>query len=76
MNAIEALGALAQETRLETFRTLVRAHSPNAEEAGLAAGGLAAQLGVAAPTLSFHLKELYYLFLITIINGTFQLDNV
>ncbi|HBM88037.1 MAG TPA: transcriptional regulator, partial [Rhodobiaceae bacterium] len=28
MNAIEALGALAQETRLEIFRTLVRAHSP------------------------------------------------
>ncbi|MCE7999025.1 MAG: helix-turn-helix transcriptional regulator [Rhodobiaceae bacterium] len=58
MNAIDALGALAQETRLEIFRTLVRAHSPNAEEAGLPAGGLAEQLGVAAPTLSFHLKEL------------------
>ncbi len=57
-HAIEALGALAQETRLEIFRALVQAHSPNAEEAGLPAGGLAAQLGVAAPTLSFHLKEL------------------
>lgn len=56
--AIDALGALAQETRLEIFRTLVRAHSPNADDAGLPAGELAAQLGVAAPTLSFHLKEL------------------
>ncbi len=56
--AIDALAALAQETRLEIFRTLVRAHSPKDEEAGLPAGALAEVLGVAAPTLSFHLKEL------------------
>ncbi|MEQ9520484.1 MAG: metalloregulator ArsR/SmtB family transcription factor [Parvibaculum sp.] len=56
--AIEALAALAQDTRLEIFRALVRAHSPRSEEAGLSAGALATQLGVAAPTLSFHLKEL------------------
>ncbi len=57
-NAIEALAALAQDTRLEIFRALVRAHSPRPEEAGLSAGALATQLNVAAPTLSFHLKEL------------------
>lgn len=56
--AIEALAALAQETRLEIFRALVKAHSPRATEAGLSAGALSEQLGVPAPTLSFHLKEL------------------
>ena len=48
-----ALAALAQETRLRAFRRLVRAGS-----AGLPAGRLAADLGVPAATLSFHLKEL------------------
>ena len=56
--AIEALAALAQETRLEIFRALVRAHSPHEKDAGLSAGAVAEALGVAAPTLSFHLKEL------------------
>lgn len=56
--AIEALAALAQETRLEIFRALVRAHSPHVDKAGLSAGALSDTLGVAAPTLSFHLKEL------------------
>jgi DNA-binding transcriptional ArsR family regulator len=51
--ALQALGALAQETRLALFRRLVRAGSD-----GLPAGALAEALGVAAPTLSFHLKEL------------------
>jgi ArsR family transcriptional regulator len=50
---IEALGALAQETRLDVFRLLVRA-GPT----GLAAGAVGEALDVAAPTLSFHLKEL------------------
>ena len=58
LSAITALAALAQETRLEIFRALVRAHSPHQEKAGLSAGALADELGVAAPTLSFHLKEL------------------
>jgi len=58
ISAIETLGALAQETRLEIFRALVRAHSPKVEDAGLPAGELASRLSVAAPTLSFHLKEL------------------
>ena len=50
---IEALGALAHETRLDVFRLLVRA-GPT----GLAAGAVGEALDVAAPTLSFHLKEL------------------
>ncbi len=52
-DALEALGALAQETRLTVFRLLVRA-GPD----GLAAGDVAARLGVPPATLSFHLKEL------------------
>lgn len=51
--ALAALGALAHETRLAVFRLLVR-QGPD----GLAAGDVARHLGVAAPTLSFHLKEL------------------
>lgn len=51
--AIRALGALAQETRLEIFRRLVVA-GPE----GLTAGAIAALIGCPAPTLSFHLKEL------------------
>ena len=51
--AITALAALAQETRLATFRLLVE-HGP----AGLTPGRIADELGVPAATLSFHLKEL------------------
>jgi ArsR family transcriptional regulator, arsenate/arsenite/antimonite-responsive transcriptional repressor len=50
---VARLAALAQETRLALFRLLVEAGP-----AGLAAGGIAERLGVVAPTLSFHLKEL------------------
>jgi DNA-binding transcriptional ArsR family regulator len=50
---VAALAALAQQTRLALFRLLVEAGP-----AGLAAGVIAERLGVAAPTLSFHLKEL------------------
>ncbi len=50
---IDALGALAQETRLRIFRILVQA-GPE----GLAAGALSESLGVPAPTLSFHLQQL------------------
>lgn len=51
--AIDALGALAQETRLDIFRLLVEA-GPD----GMAAGEVGSALGVPSATLSFHLKEL------------------
>lgn len=50
---VKALAALAQSSRLEVFRSLVVAG-----EAGLTPGALSEGLGVAANTLSFHLKEL------------------
>ncbi len=50
---LEALAALAQETRLDVFRLLVEAGPP-----GLPAGRIGERLGVASATLSFHLKEL------------------
>lgn len=52
-NVIEALSALAQDTRLDIFRLLVEAGP-----AGIPAGQIGEELGVPAPTLSFHLKEL------------------
>ena len=52
-NAIEALGALAQEHRLTLFRLLVQAG-----EKGMAAGAIAAKLGVPNSSLSFHLSQL------------------
>ena len=59
-DALLALSALAQETRLEIFRRLVRAGS-----SGETAGLIAAALGTPGPTLSFHLKELERAGLIT-----------
>ena len=50
---ISALAALAQETRLDVFRTLVQA-GPE----GLPVGAIAAALDIPSATLSFHLKEL------------------
>ncbi|WP_136651112.1 ArsR/SmtB family transcription factor [Paracoccus aeridis] len=52
-HAIAALSALAQPTRLECFRLLVR-HEPQ----GLSAGELARALDVPANTLSAHLTIL------------------
>lgn len=52
-SALTALSALAHGSRLEAFRLLVKA-SPD----GLRAGAIAAQLGVTAPNLSFHLAQL------------------
>ena len=52
-DAVTALAALAQETRLSIFRLLVQA-GPE----GIAAGVIGETLGVPAATLSFHLKEL------------------
>jgi DNA-binding transcriptional ArsR family regulator len=52
-NAVTALAALAQETRLSIFRLLVEA-GPE----GVSAGRIGETLEVPAATLSFHLKEL------------------
>jgi DNA-binding transcriptional ArsR family regulator len=52
-DALAALAALSQDTRLAAFRYLVVA-GPG----GAAAGEIAQALKVPAPTLSFHLKEL------------------
>ena len=51
--AIAALGALAQETRLAAFRLLVQA-GPD----GLPAGEIAEKLDLPASSLSFHLAQL------------------
>jgi DNA-binding transcriptional ArsR family regulator len=51
--AVAALAALAQHTRLAIFRLLVE-HARD----GLTPGAIAARLGLAPATLSFHLKEL------------------
>lgn len=52
-SAVSALSALAHESRLQAFRLLVRSGP-----VGLPAGEIAEQLGVPAPTLSFHLAHL------------------
>jgi len=52
-SAILALGALAQETRLDTFRLVVKS-----ELEGVPAGELARALGVPQNTLSAHLAIL------------------
>ncbi len=51
--AVEALAALAQDSRLQVYRLLVQA-GPE----GLAASELAERLDIPANTLSFHLKTL------------------
>jgi DNA-binding transcriptional ArsR family regulator len=51
--AVRALGALAQDSRLEVYRLLVQA-GPG----GLSASDIAERLGIPANTLSFHLKNL------------------
>ena len=51
--AVIALTALAQESRLRIFRLLVPAG-----EDGLAAGEIAERLEIPPATLTFHLKEL------------------
>ena len=52
-NALAALSAIAQESRLAVFRLLIEA-GPQ----GLAASHIAERLGIAPSSLSFHLKEL------------------
>ena len=57
---IAALGALAQETRLDVFRLLVQ-KGPE----GLRAGEIGARLGQPSPTMSFHLNQLRFAGLVT-----------
>ena len=52
---ITALGALAQETRLDIFRLLVQ-KGPD----GLPAGDIGMRLGQPSPTMSFHLNQLRF----------------
>jgi ArsR family transcriptional regulator, arsenate/arsenite/antimonite-responsive transcriptional repressor len=59
-DAIAALAALAQETRLDIFRLLVEAGS-----GGLPAGQIGARLGLPSATLSFHLSQLKHAGLVT-----------
>ena len=59
-DAVAALAALAQESRLAVFRLLVR-NAP----AGLTPGVIGEQLDLPAPTLSFHLKALAQAGLVT-----------
>lgn len=58
--ALEALGALAQESRLSVFRLLVQC-GPE----GLAAGQIAEKLDIPPATLSFHLGQLAQAGLVT-----------
>lgn len=53
-NAVDALGALAQEHRLGVFRLLVQAGSD-----GLPAGAIAERLAIPNSSLSFHLAQLH-----------------
>lgn len=59
-DAVKALGALAQDSRLDVFRLLVRKGQP-----GMAAGELSDHFGLPPATMSFHLKELTNAGLIT-----------
>src|SRR5262249_53465958 len=59
--AVTALAALAQDSRLEVFRLLVQT-GPD----GLAAGDIGERLGIAPATLSFHLAQLRHARLIGI----------
>jgi DNA-binding transcriptional ArsR family regulator len=53
VEVVEALGALAQDSRLAVFRLLVK-RGPR----GLPAGEISAKVGIPATTLSFHLSQM------------------
>lgn len=59
-DVVRALGALAQQSRLQIFRQLVVAGA-----SGMTPTLLSESLGVPATALSFHLKELTHAHLIT-----------
>jgi ArsR family transcriptional regulator len=52
-DAVQALGALAHESRLAIYRLLVE-RGPD----GMAAGAIAEHLGIAPSSLTFHLQHL------------------
>ncbi len=58
--AVQALAAIAHESRLTVYRLLVQAGP-----AGLPAGNLAEKTGIPPSSLSFHLKELVHAGLLT-----------
>ena len=60
-SVIDALAALAQENRLDTYRLLVQA-GPD----GVTAGEIAAALGLPPNTLSFHFDRLRQAGLVTV----------
>ncbi|TDH62306.1 ArsR family transcriptional regulator [Dankookia rubra] len=53
--AVAALGALAQDSRLQVFRLLVE-QGPD----GLPAGVIAERLGIPPSSLTFHLQQLLH----------------
>ena len=53
LNIVKCLGALAHDSRLAIFKALVQA-GPS----GLAAGKIGETVGLAPPSVSFHMKEL------------------
>jgi DNA-binding transcriptional ArsR family regulator len=57
---VNALAAIAQESRLLIYRTLVQAGP-----CGMAAGKISEVTGIAPSSLSFHLKELTYADMVT-----------
>jgi ArsR family transcriptional regulator, arsenate/arsenite/antimonite-responsive transcriptional repressor len=59
-SVIAALGALAQETRLDIFRVLVE-KGPE----GMPAGEIGARLNQSSPIMSFHLNQLRFAALVT-----------
>ena len=61
INAVAALGALAQDNRLEIFRLLVQA-GPE----GMPAGAVAEALDLAPNTLTFHFDRLRMAGLVTV----------
>ena len=61
INAVAALAAIAQESRLAVFRLLVQAGP-----AGMAAGKISEAAGIPPSSLSFHLKELAHAGLVTV----------
>jgi DNA-binding transcriptional ArsR family regulator len=60
LDAIAALAALAQESRLDIFRLLVTAGAE-----GMPAGQIGETLGLPSATLSFHLNQLRHANLVT-----------